>query len=463
MLVQEIIARKRDRLKLSRDQIRTVVEGIASGDLPDAQAAALAMAIVLNGMDREETVALTLAMRDSGCVLEWNLPGPVVAKHSTGGVGDKVSLVTAPILAACGAYVPKISGRGLGHTGGTLDKLEAIPGYAVRPDLDRFRRVVGDAGCAIVGASDDIAPADRRLYAIRDVTATVESVPLITASILAKKLAAGLQGLVMDVKVGSGAFLPSLGAARELATSMMEVAEGAGLPCRALLTDMNQCLGTTAGNALEVHEALAMLKGEPVDWRLEEVVVALAATALVLVGIDADEDRAAERAQAALASGAAAERFGRMVAGLGGPADLLDRPSAYLASAPVVRPLPAPAVGHVAGIDVRALGWTVVELGGGRRVAGDGIDPGVGLADVVGIGDRVEPGQPLAMVHARTEDAAAVALERLSRAFVLAEEPPPAPDLFKSLEADGPSLAKVGDATGLRPVPRRFGRPRRGR
>ncbi|MFW5832940.1 MAG: thymidine phosphorylase, partial [Pseudomonadota bacterium] len=453
MLVQEIIARKRDRLRLSPEQICEVVDGIARGTLPDAQAAALAMAIVLNGMDRDETVALTLAMRDSGRILDWDLDGPVVDKHSTGGVGDKVSLVLAPVLAACGALVPMISGRGLGHTGGTLDKLEAIPGYRVRPSLDEFRRLVGEVGCAIVGASDDLAPADRRLYAIRDVTATVESVPLITASILSKKLAAGLGCLVMDVKVGSGAFLPSLGAARELATSLVEVAEGAGLPCRALLTDMNQCLGATAGNALEVGEAIAMLRGESVDWRLEEVVVALAATALVLAGLDEDEDAAAERAQAAIASGAAAERFARMVEGLGGPSDLVDRPG-RLPMAPVARALEARGEGYVAGIDVRALGWAVVELGGGRRRPEDDVDPAVGLTNVLGIGDRVEAGQPLAVVHGRNEADVAVALSRLAKAFVLAEEAPPAPDLFKSLEPEAPTIAKPGEAAS-RPVPRR--------
>ncbi|TVQ28777.1 MAG: thymidine phosphorylase [Geminicoccaceae bacterium] len=463
MLVQEIIARKRDRLKLNADQLRTIVGGIASADLPDAQAAAFAMAVVLNGMDREETVALTLAMRDSGRTLAWDLPGPVVDKHSTGGVGDKVSLVLAPVLAACGAFVPMISGRGLGHTGGTLDKLEAIPGYHVRPDLSRLQQVVGEVGCAIIGASDDLAPADRRLYAIRDVTATVESVPLITASILAKKLAAGLDALVMDVKVGSGAFLPSLGAARELATSLTEVGEGAGLDCRALLTDMNQCLGTTAGNALEVKEALAMLAGEPVDWRLDEVVVALAATVLVQAGIDGDENAAAERAQAALSSGAAAERFERMVQALGGPVDLVRNAERLLPAASVVREVPANAAGFVAGIDVRALGWTVVELGGGRRSAEQRIDPAVGLSDVLGIGDRVEAGQALACIHARSEADAEVALARLAKAFVLAEEAPPAPDLFKPLEAENPSFAKPGETATPRPVPRRFGRTRRGR
>lgn len=458
MLVQEIIAKKRDRLRLQPEEVRALVEGLGGG-VSDAQAAAFAMAVVLNGMEPSEVVALTLAMRDSGRTLAWDLPGPVIDKHSTGGVGDKVSLVLAPVLAACGAYVPMISGRGLGHTGGTLDKLEAIPGYDVRPSLESFERIVAEVGCAIVGAGDDLAPADRRLYAIRDVTATVESVPLITASILSKKLAAGLDGLVMDVKVGSGAFLPSLGTARELASSLADVAAGAGLACRPLLTDMNQCLGRTAGNALEVAEAIAMLRGEPCDWRLEEVVVALAASALVMGGIEPDEDRAVERAQQALTGGEAAERFQRMVTALGGPSDLIDRPAAHLATAPVTVPVVSAADGHVAGIDVRALGWTVVELGGGRRAVDDPVDPAVGLADVVGHGDAVAEGDTLTVVHARTEADAARAAARLSKAFVLAEEPPPAVDLFKPLDAEA-APRRPGEAA-LRPAPRRAGNRRR--
>ena len=459
MLFQETIARKRDRLKLAPDEVRAAVAAIADGSMPDAQVAALAMAVVLNGMDREETVALTAAMRDSGRTLAWDLDGPVVDKHSTGGVGDKVSLVLAPVLAACGAYVPMISGRGLGHTGGTLDKLEAIPGYDVHPPLDRLQAVVGEVGCAIVGASEDLAPADRRLYAIRDITATVESVPLITASILAKKLAEGLDGLVMDVKVGTGAFLPSVGAARELATSLVEVAEGAGLRCRALLTDMNQCLGTTAGNALEVGEAVAMLKGEPVDWRFEEVTVALAASALVLAGLEHDEERAAERVQAQLRSGAAAERFAAMVKASGGPGDLVDASSHYLPTAPVRRPVTAEVGGFVAGVDVRSLGWAVVELGGGRRRVEDRIDPAVGLGEVRAVGDAVAAGDVLAVVHAGEEAAAARAEERVRRAFTIAEDAPPAPDLFKPLENDAPTR-RPGEPSA-RPGPRRLGQRRR--
>ena len=423
-LPQEVIRAKRDGGTLGADDIATFVRGITDGSITEGQVAALAMAVFFRGMDAAETVALTLAMRDSGTVLGWDdLDGPVLDKHSTGGVGDKVSLVLAPILAACGAYVPMLSGRGLGHTGGTLDKLEAIPGYATRPDLERLRRVVREAGCAIVGQTDDLAPADRRLYAIRDVTATVESVPLITASILSKKLAAGPAALVMDVKVGSGAFLPDLAGASALARSIVDVAQGAGLACAALLTDMDQCLGATAGNALETAEAIAVLRGEPADPRLIEVTLALAAEVLALGGLAPDADDGRRRAEAALASGAAAERFGRMVQALGGPADLLERPERHLASAPVVRAVSAERRGYVAAIDVRALGLAVVELGGGRRRAGDAVDPRVGLAAVRGLGDVVGPGDdaPLCLVHAADEASAEPASARVRAAFRLAD------------------------------------------
>ncbi len=295
-LPQEIIRAKRDGNPLAAEEIAFFIAGLTDGSISEGQVAALAMAVFLRGMTREETVALTLAMRDSGRVLEWrDLPGPVVDKHSTGGIGDKVSLVLAPVLAACGAYVPMLSGRGLGHTGGTLDKLESIPGYTTQPDLDRLRAVVRAAGCAIIGQTDDLAPADRRLYAIRDVTATVESIPLITASILAKKLAGGLHALVMDVKTGSGAFMPTHEQATALAESIVGVARGAGLPTRALLTEMGQCLGHTAGNAVEVAESIAMLKGEPAHPRLEEVVLELCGEALALGGLAADPGCRAQR------------------------------------------------------------------------------------------------------------------------------------------------------------------------
>ncbi len=303
-LPQEIIRKKRDGGALDASEIAEFIEGLASGRISEGQVAAFAMAVFFNGMSREETVALTRAMTGSGSRLTWrDLDGPVLDKHSTGGIGDKVSLVLAPVVAACGAYVPMISGRGLGHTGGTLDKLDSIPGYATKPDLERLRAAVRTAGCAIIGQTDDLAPADRRLYAIRDVTATVESIPLIVASILSKKLAAGLDALVMDVKAGSGAFLPSFEATRELARTLVEVANGAGLRCSALLTDMSQCLGRTAGNALEVREAIDVLTGQAVHSRLREVTLALAAELLVLGGLAEDKAGAAGAAARALELG----------------------------------------------------------------------------------------------------------------------------------------------------------------
>jgi thymidine phosphorylase len=427
-LPQEIIRAKRDGRRLAPEEIAAFVRGVTDGTITEGQAAALAMAVFFRGMDRAETVTLTLAMRDSGTVLRWDgLDGPVLDKHSTGGVGDKVSLILAPILAACGVYVPMLSGRGLGHTGGTLDKLEAIPGYDTRPGVDRLRRVVRETGCAIVGQTDDLAPADRRLYAIRDVTATVESVPLITASILSKKLAAGPAALVMDVKVGSGAFLPDIASARGLARSIVDVAGGAGLACSALLTDMDQCLGATAGNALETAEAVAVLKGEPADLRLVEVTLALAAEALAQGGLAPDAEEGRRHAEAALASGAAAERFARMVRALGGPTDLLDRPERHLVSAPVVRPVRPDGRGYVTSVDVRTLGLAVVELGGGRRRAGDEIDPRVGLGAVRGLGAAVGHGEaPLCLVHATDEASAEAAVARVRAAFIVAGEASPA-------------------------------------
>lgn len=405
MLYQDLIALKRDGAALSTDQITALARGLGDGSLSDAQAGALAMAIVLRGMNAAETTALTLAMRDSGQKLYWD-HGPVIDKHSTGGVGDTVSLVLAPALAACGAVVPMISGRGLGHTGGTLDKLEAIPGYTVAPDPERLRAVVADAGCAIVGASADLAPADRRLYAVRDVTATVASQPLIVASILSKKLAAGVEGLVLDVKSGSGAFIADKGDARNLARALVDVATRAGCPTRAVLSDMSQPLGPSAGNAVELRVALDLLRGDLSDApRLAEMVLVLGAEALTLAGI---QDGRAKLGRA-LTSGAAAEHFARMVAALGGPRDVLERPDAYLPPAPVIRPIPAPQAGVIACYDTRAIGQAVIGLGGGRRAANDRVDPRVGFSAIVPIGTKVTKGAALGMVHAATEYAADVA------------------------------------------------------
>jgi len=422
LLPQEIIRKKRDGLELTADEVEAFVAGLVDGRVVDAQAGAFAMAVCLRGMSPAETVALTRAMTGSGRVLSWpDLPGPVLDKHSTGGIGDKVSLILAPLVAACGGYVPMLSGRGLGHTGGTLDKLESIPGYRAEVDLDRFRSVVRRVGCAIVGASADLAPADRRLYAIRDVTATVESIPLITASILSKKLAAGPSALVMDVKVGSGAFLPAMDEARALARSIVEVAEGAGLACRALLTDMGRCLGRSAGNVLEVAEAVSVLRGEPADAALLEVTKALAAELLLMGGLAESEVEAHQRLSKALADGTAAERFARMVAELGGPGDLLERPADRLPAAPVREPIPAPRPGRITRIDGRALGLAILRLGGGRTRPGEPIDPAVGLSDVAAPGESVDGARPLCVVHARDPaDIAAVGAE-LEAAFEIGE------------------------------------------
>jgi thymidine phosphorylase len=411
-LAQEVIRRKRDGRALSTEEIEWLVTGITDGSVSDAQVGALAMAIVINGMERDERVALTGAMTRSGEVLEWDLDRPVLDKHSTGGVGDKVSLLLAPIVAACGGAVPMISGRGLGHTGGTLDKLDSIPGYDTAPGRERFAAAVRAAGCAIIGQTGDLAPADKRLYAIRDATGTVESIPLIVASILSKKLAAGLDGLVMDVKVGSGAFLPELEQARELAETIVEVAVGNGLPTVAVLTDMDRVLGRTAGNAVEVRESIDHLTGAAAgDDRLMEVTIALCERLLELKGLDADP-------RAALQSGAAAEHFARMVVELGGPADLLERPDAHLPQAPVTVEAHAERDGVVAAVDVRAVGLAIIDLGGGRRREDDAIDHAVGLTEVAEPGERVGPGgRPVALVHARDEDSAARAAQAVSAAF----------------------------------------------
>ncbi|CAN5812240.1 thymidine phosphorylase [soil metagenome] len=424
MLPQEIIARKRDGQALEPGEIRSFVAGLTAGSVTEGQAAAFAMAVFLRGLSTGERVALTEAMRDSGEVLAWDLPGPVVDKHSTGGVGDAVSLVLAPALAACGAFVPMISGRGLGHTGGTLDKLEAIPGYRVQPDREGFRRVVATAGCAIIGQTGDLAPADRRLYAIRDVTGTVESIDLITASILSKKLAAGLGALILDVKTGSGAFMAGREAARALADALVDVATGAGCKARALITDMDEPLGSAAGNALEVALAARFLKGEEIGGRLHDVTLALGAELLVLAGLDADIASASGRLRAAFASGAAAERFERMVAGLGGPADFLAGHAAHLPRARIVAEVCAEAEGVVAAIDTRALGLAVIELGGGRRRPEDRIDPAVGLDELAGLGMAVEPGTPLARIHAADEAGLAAARARVAAAYRIAERAP---------------------------------------
>jgi thymidine phosphorylase len=420
----ELIRAKRDGAALGEEDIRRLVAGIVDGSVSDGQAAAFAMAVYFRGMSRAECAWLTRAMTRSGTVLDWpDLGGPILDKHSTGGVGDKVSLILAPVVAAAGGFVPMISGRGLGHTGGTLDKLASIPGYDTAPDVSRFRAAVRAAGCAIVGQTADLAPADRRLYAIRDVTATVESIPLITASILSKKLAAGLGVLVMDIKVGSGAFAPSLEIATALGESLLAVAGDAGLRTTALLTDMSQALGHHVGNALEVLEAIEFLTGARRDVRLHAVTSALATELLVLGGLARDDGEGTAAVDKALASGAAAERFARMVKALGGPADLVEHPARHLARAPVELAVTPDVAGVIARIDARAVGLLVAALGGGRQAIEDPIDPAVGLADIRGIGERVSRDRPIAVIHARSRAAAEAAAGALRRAVSVGDEP----------------------------------------
>ncbi len=421
-LPQEIIALKRDGLALDTADIAAFVSGFTNGKVSHAQAAAFAMAVYFQGMTMDERVALTLAMRDSGTVLDWSdLDGPVADKHSTGGVGDNVSLMLAPILAAIGIYVPMISGRGLGHTGGTLDKFDAIPGYTTSPDNALFRKVVRDVGCAIIGQTADLAPADKTLYAIRDVTGTVESIPLITASILSKKLAAGLGALILDVKTGSGAFMPTLEKSRDLAQSLVAVANGAGLTTGALITDMNEPLASAAGNGLEVRNAVDFLTLRHQDARLREVTLALCAELALMTGKAASAPAARSLVDDALDSGRAAERFGRMVAALGGPSDFIDNMDHHLAAAPIIRDVFAPGQGTVSAIDTRGVGMAVVALGGGRTLPTDTIDHTVGFDRLVGLGTAVDAATPIARIHARDEATAAEAEARLKSAYRLGE------------------------------------------
>ncbi|TNB48577.1 thymidine phosphorylase [Martelella lutilitoris] len=438
MLAQETIRRKRDGFALAAAEISEFVRALSNETLSEAQAAAFAMAVYFQGMDEAETVALTLAMRDSGTVLAWpDIDRPVADKHSTGGIGDNVSLMLAPIAAAAGLAVPMISGRGLGPTGGTLDKLESIPGYDVSPDAASLRRAIAEAGCAIVGQTGALAPADKRLYAIRDVTATVESMPLIVSSILSKKLAAGLQSLVLDVKFGSGAFMTSAADAADLARRLVTVANGAGLPTSALVTDMNEPLADAVGNAVEIENALSFLRGEKTGTRLETVVMELAAE--MIVGAGLAEDRASAQAIAAnaLSSGRAMETFSKMVAALGGPSDFIEKSETYLPAAPVIRPVAAGRSGYLVASDARALGIGVVTLGGGRSKPGERIDHRVGFSGLLPLGAFVEAGAPLGLVHAATAGDCEAAMQTLRDAYIVGDEAP----------ADRPLVIKrIGEA-----------------
>ncbi|MGR5118588.1 thymidine phosphorylase [Vibrio astriarenae] len=438
-LPQEIIRKKRDGEVLTDEEIQFFIQGVANDSVSEGQIAAFAMAIFFNEMTMPERIALTCAMRDSGMVIDWdhmNFGGPIVDKHSTGGVGDVTSLMLGPMVAACGGFVPMISGRGLGHTGGTLDKLESIPGYNITPTNEVFGAVTKDAGVAIIGQTGDLAPADKRVYATRDITATVDNISLITASILSKKLAAGLESLVMDVKVGSGAFMPTYEASEELARSIVAVANGAGTKTTAILTDMNQVLASSAGNAVEVREAVQFLTGEYRNPRLYEVTMALCAEMLVLAKLASNSDDARNKLQAVLDNGKAAECFGKMIAGLGGPADFIENYDNYLAKADIIQPVFADQVGVVSAMDTRAIGMAVVGMGGGRRVATDSIDYAVGFDQFIRLGEVADENKPLAIIHARTEAQWQEAARALKAAIVVGGEYQPTPDVYRQIRAE---------------------------
>lgn len=426
MIPQELIRKKRDGLELTMPEIEFLVGGLTSGQLSEGQVAAFAMAVYFQGMTAKECAGLTQAMMNSGDTLNWknlDLNGPVLDKHSTGGIGDKVSLMLGPMVAACGGYVPMISGRGLGHTGGTLDKLDSIPGYQTTPDLAKLSKVVKEVGLAIIGQTEELAPADRRLYAIRDVTATVESIPLITASILSKKLAAGLDALVMDVKTGSGAFMPTNDQSMALARNIVAVAEGNGVKTSALLTDMNQVLGLNVGNGLEVLETIKYLRNEEVDPRLDQVTVFLGGELLFIGGmVDSAEDGRA-RIRNAREDGSGAECFAKMVQALGGPTDLVEHSDHHLEKAAVVVPVMPKQSGYLVKMDARQIGLALVNLGGGRTLADQQIDYAVGFENFVDLNDYVSQQQPIALVHARTNFEADQAIQTLQKACIIAEKP----------------------------------------
>ncbi|MDV6251354.1 thymidine phosphorylase [Vibrio sp. EA2] len=438
-LPQEIIRKKRDGEVLSADEINFFIQGVANNTVSEGQIAAFAMTIFFNEMTMDERIALTCAMRDSGMVIDWshmNFGGPIVDKHSTGGVGDVTSLMLGPMVAACGGFVPMISGRGLGHTGGTLDKLESIPGYNITPTNDVFGQVTKEAGVAIIGQTGDLAPADKRVYATRDITATVDNISLITASILSKKLAAGLESLVMDVKVGSGAFMPTYEASEELAKSIVAVANGAGTKTTAILTDMNQVLASSAGNAVEVREAVRFLTGEYRNPRLLEVTMASCAEMLVLGKLAENTEDARAKLMEVLDNGKAAECFGKMVAGLGGPADFVENYENYLEKAQIIKPVYATETGIVSAMDTRAIGMAVVAMGGGRRVATDEIDYAVGFDEFIRLGEVADSDKPLAVIHARTEEQWEEAAKALRSAIKVGGEYTPTPEVYRQIRAE---------------------------
>jgi thymidine phosphorylase len=427
-LPQEFIRKVRNGDTAAPNDIREFIAGIGEGIVSDAQVAAFAMAIYFNDFDIQERVVLTEAMRDSGDVMNWHrLDGPVLDKHSTGGVGDNVSLLLAPVIAACGGYVPMISGPGLGHTGGTLDKFDSIPGYNTVPSNDVFRQTVKDIGCAIIGQTGNLAPADKKIYAIRSATATVKSISLITASILSKKLAAGLEGLVLDIKCGNGAVMTDVAAAKKLARSLVDVANGAGVKTSGLITDMNEPLASAAGNAVEMQNAIDHLTGVHRDARLHDVVVELSAEMLMHGGLATSLTQARDQINQVFENGKAAEKFAKMVSALGGPSNLLENPAIHLPKAPLISDITAENAGIVSAIDARKIGLAVIVLGGGRKQPDDKIDYGVGFDRLTAIGTKIEKGDVIARIHANTEDERKEGAKMLNSAYTLGDKAPDNP------------------------------------
>ncbi len=434
-LPQEFLAQIRDGVSPSAHDIQTFIKGIGTGDTSSAHIGAFVMAVYLKGLAKNDIVTLTKAVRDSGNVMEWDLDGPVLDKHSTGGVGDNVSLLLGPVIAACGGYVPMISGQGLGHTGGTLDKFSAIPGYNVDADNALFRRTVKDIGCAIIGQTGALAPADKIMYAIRSATASVSSLPLITASILSKKLAEGLDGLVLDIKCGSGAFMDNIADAKALAKSLIEVANGAGVKTSGLITDMNEPLASAAGNGLEVRNVINHWHGVR-DKRLHNITVELCAEMLVAGGLAKNSRTGRSQVEAVFDNGKAAEVFARMVTALGGPADLMQNPDKYLQAAPIVTDIISEKSGIVSAIDARAVGNAVIVLGGGRKKPDDIIDYTVGFDQIVPIGTKINTGDTIARIHARNKTQAHEAGKMLRDAYIYSDDAPDSPLIIDRIVAN---------------------------
>ena len=427
-LPQEIIRIKRNGNPLTASQLHDFSQGIASGEVSNAQIAAFAMAVYFQDLSVQERIDWTNAVKSSGFTIDWSnmsIPGPILDKHSTGGIGDGVSLMLAPMLAACGANIPMIAGRGLAHTGGTIDKLESIPGYNTGLPIEEFKRVVKNVGCSIIRQTEELAPTDSRVYSVRDVTATVESIGLITASIISKKLAAGISSLVLDVKTGNGAVMQDLDESRILAKSLVDVANGAGVKTTALITDMSQPLSYNAGNSLEILEAIEFLKGGGSHPRLTECVYALGSRALVDSGLSDSIDQANQSLKNSVSNGLALEKFAQMISAMGGDASVIENTN-ILPKASVVKPVYADKTGYVSSFDLRAIGMSIVSLGGGRTAPSQSINHSVGFQNIVQAGTQVSPdknSQPLCFIHASSEKDCEEAGRKIVESILIEDEP----------------------------------------